>query len=91
MGIPCKNLASPKNVTIPVPLAVTIPLFMLTPVPIISVGSKVVTVKNPIFAFVIVAKPDMFTSPRTSRASAGMVVPIPTRPVEVTNRLSSST
>ena len=31
------------------------------------------------------------TLPLTSRASFGMVVPIPTRPVSVTNRLSSST
>ena len=91
VGIPCKNLASPKKVTIPAPSAVIIPLFTLTPAPMIWVGSNVVTVRNPILPFVIVAKPAIVTSPRTSRASVGTVVPIPTRPVAVTNRLSSST
>ena len=54
-------------------------------------GNVVVTVNTPICAVVVLVKPVMTTLPLTSSASFGMVVPIPTRPVSVTNRLSSST
>jgi len=63
----------------------------LRPAPIIFVGSNVVTVKNPILAEVALVNPVIITLPLTSRDSTGIVVPIPTRPVAVTNRLSSST
>ena len=39
----------------------------------------------------VVVKPTTFAVPRTSRASLGMEVPIPTKPLALTIKLSSST
>ena len=83
--------------TTPEPDAVIIPLRILTPLPTIEsprdklVIDTVVAVKSGVKIWLAVTNPTTFAVPRTSRISVGIVVPIPTNPVELTTRLSSST
>ena len=80
--------------------AVTIPLPILTPLPtIIPSDSNLISLNVDIpettkacpLNSVAVANPEIFASPRTSSNSVGTVVPIPTKPVGLTTKLSSST
>ena len=72
---------------------------LVTSTGLVGIGTTIPTealdvrgnVNIPICAVVELVNPVTTTFPLTSRASFGMVVPIPTRPVSVTNRLSSST
>ena len=76
----------------------TIPFRIVTPPPTALVNSRFVITPLPFtsskleYKDAAVAKPEILAlPPRTSRSSVGMVVPIPTKPVGLTIRLSLST